>query len=105
MTLRGPLLRSLRHLGNVLVDIGIENGDQRFDMKHKPAYRQIAVIQLRRQRTELCQFIVEILQDAVHDRVVGAVWQLRAYFRQLLYRRARRGSTNSGCQQPIHFAE
>ena len=43
----------LRHLLNVLINIAVEDRHQRLDVEHVPAYRQIALLQLLRQRGEL----------------------------------------------------
>ena len=53
MALGGAKPGGLRHLLNVLIDIAVEDRHQRLDVEHVPAYRQIALLQLLRQRGEL----------------------------------------------------
>ena len=53
MALRRPQLRRLRDPGNVLINIAVEQRHQRLNVEHIPAYRQIALFQLLRQRGEL----------------------------------------------------
>ena len=43
----------LRHLPDVLINVAVEDRHQRLDVEHIPAYRQIALFQLLRQRGEL----------------------------------------------------
>ena len=50
MALGGAKPGGLRHLLNVLIDVAVEDRHQRLDVEHIPAYRQIALLQLLRQR-------------------------------------------------------
>ncbi|SSW76953.1 Uncharacterised protein [Klebsiella pneumoniae] len=53
MALGGAKPGGLRHLLHVLIDVAVEDRHQRLDVEHIPAYRQIALFQLLRQRGEL----------------------------------------------------
>ena len=48
VALRRPRLRGLSDSGNILINIAIKQRNQRFDMKHIPTDRQIALFKLRR---------------------------------------------------------
>ncbi len=93
----------LRDLFYILIDVAVEDRHQRLDVKHIPVDRQIALFQLRRQRGEPAQLIVEIGQHNVHDRLRCASRQGRGDGVQLLYRGARRGGVDGGDNQPVHF--
>ena len=78
----------LRDLFNVLIDIAIQYRHQRLDVEHIPAYCQIALCQLRRQRGKLTQLGVKVGQHNVDHRLRRALGQHRRHRIQLLYRGA-----------------
>ena len=105
MALGGTQLRSLCHLLHILIDIAVEDRHQRFDVKHIPADRQIALFQLPGERAELVQLGVKIGQHKAHHRLGGPRGQHRRHRIKLLDGRPRRRGFDGGNDQPVHLAE
>ena len=89
MALGGALFGGLRHFRHILVDIVIKQRAQRFDMKHRPGDRQIALLQLARERHQLVKLGLKIGQDKIEQRIARPRWELADNLCQLRQRGAR----------------
>ena len=96
MALRHPLLRDQRHLRGILIDIAVEDRHQRFDMKHIPVDGQIALLQRGRERLQLMQLLVEVVEDTANQRTSMAQGKRRHHRIQLFHHRTRRGRVDGG---------
>ena len=96
MALRHPLFGDQRHLRSIPVDIAVEDRHQRFDMKHIPVDRQIALLKRGRERLQLMQLLVEVGEDVGNQRIAILHRQRGHHAVQLFHHRTRRGCFNGG---------
>ncbi len=99
----GTQRRLLRYALNVLVYIGIQKRDQRLDVVHRPANRQIALIKRGGERIKSMKFLNKILINDIHCRIAHSGGKLRHHRIDLLNRGTRRRCLNSRNNQTIHF--
>ena len=103
MALRRPLFGGFRHPGHVLIDVVVKQRDQRFDVVHVPADRQVALLQLGRQRGQLRQLPGDVGENK-RQRGIGALSrQVAAQLVELQNDRPRRDGMDRGGDQPVHL--